>query len=685
MSSTMADGDVDLAADAVDEVGDAYSAPEDAVDASSAAEEAEASRDTPEAAETSAAPAAICGRGLGPPLQVEEEDCGDPVIRQHLYDAVRDGSATKAAEALDRGAGINAQDPWGLAPLHSSAVGGHAEVCSLLLSRRAAVDRMSQAGKTALHFAVSTGHAAVAQLLLSQGGADAMLSTAHGNVTLELAREHLPGGPCEQIIRADLTRRLNEADHFEEELRRRLTSSDSLSRRLRVQLGVEEEADDFEALLRAQSASDATGAATRGGGRKATEKLMERGYWPYFAQSVTNLCMQAEKSLTFGVIREPPAGDSSTWFGQLESRMPLPKLDRDDQVINESYRNLNFALEDYIKRHRKEHAATEVAQHPERNEVLREKTGRGLVEWEELVLRLRAPDATWDWSHLEVRKEERPGAPRGCKSEACFVRRGGDEPVFRRHEVVGPLGGTLHRRARYESLYYPRRKLVLFDPSCYQFSLRAKTPALELEPLILDLTADPSNRLRYLADARPDPLSLRQLEEGKLPDGVFSVPELELPLRRYGAAFPRVRSRPSSPHHGDGGEAAAAEVEARVKAEEEARRLLWNGSAQEEASYRDMVDTATNVQIVEVLVRNWPYAFVVATRDIMPGERLAVDRGEDFWAVERAALARIHSMARIGRDLVVGVDAVQRTGDEAPPAEEGVQCLERPPMTRIKR
>jgi len=352
----------------------------------------------------------------------------------------------------------------------------------------------------------------------------------------------------------------------------------------------------------------------------------------------------------------------------------LPILDPDDTVMNDSFYHLGLAVESGQK------LQTRIGDGPTDEEIserMRERTGRSVFEWEELVIQLRGQEGSWDWSKIEVAvpKPHEEGAeeslqlPEGVHASPAayavlteepdpYVEDAEEPPVFRQHDIVGPLGGMVQRRARYEEAHYTGHTKSLHDAFAYDFKLKAVTPELKLEPLVLDLVAsDASNRLRYLSDARWDPLNLKPLVESAGAKGVFASQEMALPPRKYGDAMPRVRSRPSSPSQGDGGEKARAqqqelidEAEAEVQAEEELQQL-------HEADEAQQCQDRMNVQIVEVLCQGWPYAFVVATKDIYDGERFAVDRGEEYWAKTRAAMARLKNVGRIGHDLVLGVDA----------------------------
>mmetsp|Transcript_114547 Transcript_114547/g.311058 ORF Transcript_114547/g.311058 Transcript_114547/m.311058 type:complete len:394 (+) Transcript_114547:907-2088(+) len=231
--------------------------------------------------------------------------------------------------------------------------------------------------------------------------------------------------------------------------------------------------------------------------------------------------------------------------------------------------------------------------------------------------------------------------------------------VFHQGDVIGPLGGVMRRRARYEELYYPERRLMLHDPLVYRLGTRALTSDLRLEPLVLDLQAGPAqNRLRHLADFRDDPLGLAALvRPGGPGKTLLALPtlaaaagagQMEVAPRR--SSMPRPRSRPGtppqdnpqSPRSGQGGAVQPADAD---------------GGAGED-------ERGANVELVEVLVHRWPYVFAVASRDIFAEEELTIDHGEGYWAAQRAALARVREVGRISRDLLAGVETGNEFEDE---------------------
>lgn len=617
-------------------------------------------------------------------------DADDSVVcRQRLYDASREGSIAKVRAALDEGAGVNVRDPWGLTALQSAAVGGYAEVTSLLLERQACVDAVSDAGKTALHIAASSGHASVVASLFKHG-ADVLFRTTYGSTSLDLAKQQDPRGRCTQLITDELSRRLQEAEDVTADLRRRLTDTDVTRCQLQVQLGIDPE----EALAEHAAASTVKlpREKQRAEGGAQAKPLHEfevgSGYWNFASHKLLEFRRDGEFALGCASIRVPPPGnmDPFSWSGPLVTENVLPEVDQDDEELCTSFYRLGLAVEDSIKRLGRGSAEAAKASDPEGDRYLIEQTGRDMQDWEELVLELRSTAGQWDWSRMEIREVELEGMPTGAGglAAAFAVAPKGTkgQPVFRQKDIIGPLGGTLRRRTRYEQVFCPPNgKLALHDPNTYQFKLRAKTPELRLETVVIDLaTGSSSNRLRHLADARADPLGLRSLLEGAGAAGVFAFHGFEIQQRKYGESMPRPRSRPSSPNHGDGGAAVAAQIEAET--EEAAAKQAEDQAAAEtaEQAQKQAMAAAVNAQIVEVLVQGWPYAFVVATRDVAAGEQLTVDFGEQHWTSQRAAVARIEAMGRIGRDVVAGVDVEDPRASRC--EDPGLTLPKREPMKR---
>jgi len=351
-------------------------------------------------------------------------------------------------------------------------------------------------------------------------------------------------------------------------------------------------------------------------------------------------------------------------------------------------------------------------------EVL-DRTGHSQTEWELLIVQLMRPEATWDWSKIEVlerRREEDRGKTPGVFAAGRVSKKNPQsaKPVFNKWDVIGPLGGTMRRRMRAEEIFYQGRKWVLHDPNAYELGLRAKTTELSVEPLVLDLTCGNSqNRLRHLADARNDPLNLRELLG--LPGARPSTAE---GLGRPRTAMPRPRSRPHSPMGLAG--AAWGEAQASPRADEEATPREFNATAsthdftqtqpslmgsptskslEESASVKaprtasasgvapgeheaTEAEEAANVKICEILYNGWPYVFVVAKRNIMPGEELMVDLGAEHWLSSRFVLERLRDVNLLGRDLILGT----KTDEEIRLVEEEPLATfpERKPIRRAQ-
>lgn len=651
---------------------------------------------------------------------------------QQLFDAARAGSAEKVSAALAVGASLEVQDPWGLTALHSAAIAGHAEVLGLLLYRKAKLEATTSIGKTALHLAASTGSVPTVSLLLERS-ANVLAETSYGTQAMDMAREHTPGGPCEKLILAELHRRLKEADTIEHDLLTKLADIRTVGLQLRQQLGVDklepgeavvdvsqmdidpEVAAEFAKAeqmdLEDQPASIAASEDTAG---QTKSQLAQPGYdsatteyWTFASKLLEEWREPMQECLDRSFVRELHAQqDIFSWSGDLVSRSPevLPILDPEDPVMNDSFYRLGLAVESGQKLQTR--IGAELTEE-EVNQQMKEQTGRSVFEWEELVIQLRGQKGSWDWSKVSVAipdpkegEDEGLQLPEGVAPAPAtyavltetdqpdpYDEEAEEPPVFRKHDVVGPLGGVLQQRCRYETIYYTGHTKVLHDSQAYEFKLHALTPELKLEPLVIDLVAGQgTNRLRHLSDARLDPLNLKPLLEASSSKGVFATPELTLPPRKYGDAMPRIRSRPSSPNHGDGGAAAAAEQQERIDEAEDIVKAEQLAQEVEEAEQLDKIQEMANVQIVEVIAQGWPYAFVVATQDIYDGERLAVDRGVEYWAKMRSAMARLKQIGRIGNDMVVGVDAEEEPSSPQapPPPQEPLKFKAREPMKRAQ-
>uniref|UniRef100_A0A7S1L1I3 SET domain-containing protein n=1 Tax=Alexandrium catenella TaxID=2925 RepID=A0A7S1L1I3_ALECA len=305
---------------------------------------------------------------------------------------------------------------------------------------------------------------------------------------------------------------------------------------------------------------------------------------------------------------------------------------------------------------------------------------------------------------MERRREEDRGKTPGVFASGRVSKKNPQsaKPVFKRGDIIGPMGGMLRRRVRFEEVHYNGRTWALHDPQAYEIGLRAKTTELSIEPLVLDLTAGSSrNRLRHLADTRNDPLGLRDILGAPSRPGTAEV-------GRPRTAMKRVRSRPHSPE-GGAGEAEVLRLDDEAPPSPTAlSRTLSNGAAMNATlscmsgdmssvsgarkaatgtgvppgeNENEASEEMANVKIVEVYVNGWPYAFVVALRDVMPGEELLVDRGREHWVISRFVIERLRDVNQLGRDLLVGT----KTERDAKIVEEEapLSFAPREPMTRV--
>jgi hypothetical protein len=266
---------------------------------------------------------------------------------------------------------------------------------------------------------------------------------------------------------------------------------------------------------------------------------------------------------------------------------------------------------------------------------MRKDTGRTQGEWNAVVKNMMSDDHCWSWK-VEVKPKE---STKGFGLMGVYALDTRDsKPVFRENEIIGPLAGRIRRRQVYEKMFYPCRSWLIHDPFAHEFGaqLRAQTTELKTEPLVIDFLSGSQNRLRYLSDVRVDPLALQSL----LPDPAATChPRPAETTRR---AMRRPRSRGSSP--------------VAQSPEDELSEIPPSPSAASVAPESRAPSEAT-AKIVEVLVDGWPYAFVVAQRDIAPGEEVTVDHGENRWQTHRVALARLLEVGRLGKELAVGVVA----------------------------
>jgi len=370
--------------------------------------------------------------------------------------------------------------------------------------------------------------------------------------------------------------------------------------------------------------------------------------------------------------RQSPAAtvDPFQWTGPhtSEAGTVIPAPDPDDPLMVTGYARLEFATAELRQREalRTQAVDTDQMVQDHKDNMMRLETGKTQVEWEEYVAQVKQEGVTWDWGRLEVRERKVPGQ-KALGMIGVYAKQE-DEPVdsptnaviFQKDEVIGPLGGIIRRRSRYERLYYSERRWFLADPFVYELSLRAQTVELRPEPLVIDLVAGgpAQNRLRYIADVRGDPLGLGELlnpttgpDSAKQAEPVLPEPHLRLQ---------KPRSRPSSPYvRPDGNQGSDQPATSEIEA--------------------PAVVLDPNVRIVEVLIDGWPYVFVSALRDITHGEELRVDFGKGKWAANLLAMARVHEISRIGREIVMG--AMGTPGEYVSEAMGKLQ-RERQPMAR---
>ena len=86
-----------------------------------------------------------------------------------LHQAAWGGHVEVVEFLINKGADIEAQDPWGTTVLHWAAWRGHVEVMKLLLDSGANPDTQDSAGGSPLHFAAHSGQESMVQVLLNYG------------------------------------------------------------------------------------------------------------------------------------------------------------------------------------------------------------------------------------------------------------------------------------------------------------------------------------------------------------------------------------------------------------------------------------------------------------------------------------------------------------------------------------
>eukprot|EP00933_Yihiella_yeosuensis_P040576 TRINITY_DN34898_c0_g1_i1.p1 TRINITY_DN34898_c0_g1~~TRINITY_DN34898_c0_g1_i1.p1 ORF type:complete len:651 (-),score=144.73 TRINITY_DN34898_c0_g1_i1:78-2030(-) len=627
-----------------------------------------------------------------PGEMVEDRSHEDPAVL--LIDAARAGDVAKVQEYVQAGADISTFDDWGLQPLHSAAVGGHVEAAASLLDLNAHLDAPSRRGQTALHLAAHGGQEGVAQLLI-QRRADVCQPTGHGIMAYELAQKSGHAGTIE-IVRQEVERRYHLADQDFEELKRRVSVAENARETLEAQLrggpappkpppvvdpGPLPAASIFDAAVDGAHRSKGLIADPHG------------GYWQRASALLSHLRLNGEASIMGSFMREPKpeseGSDNFPWTGTLVADSPFPQLNPADPGLDEGLARLELVARE---KHHREAGRSMLAAGDEELEDdilamamdlgMDEQTGRSQSAWEELVTELKAPEATWDWSKLEVRElpesQEGSGVRFGVfAAEPSQGEDSNDEEdteggvselptpageqtetvAFCAGDVIGPLGGLLLRKSHFEKEHYGKQCWRFHDPQAHDMHLRAMTAELKTEPLVLDFGRGTSqNRLKYIRDIRRDPLGMvRHLPvlkavtaQGQEDDVYIGLPDQRRPRQR-------VRSRPTSPMNADRMSATIQETEKQVE------------HALSQLHYHEEDHTnlpSPNVRIVEVHVHGWPYAFMVATSEILTGEELRIDHGEEYWATQKQMLARLVTIGKITEEIVLGV-----TKPPDPPAD----------------
>lgn len=663
-----------------------------------------------------------------------------------LQAAAHLGDVDRARTAISAGAELDAQDSWGLSPLHSATIVGSLDTVSLLLQSRAAIDDLSSKGQSALHLAAFEGREEVLLLLLEQR-ADAASTNRFGSTPLEIARRRevdtaraantyprarpmsaskIPPGRAECAISRELQRRVQTADQEEQELRRQLELAIASRQRLEAQLGTSAtEALRVGSMAASSRASgtvpasavvsssasvsaEAEGAVAedaqvsegeapvdevvRSAGSKCSitdlptianapppKKPPPRSpvdnaceYWRSMTEAMKKARVSGEDAMKRSYMRDLPARedlDPFPWTGQHQAEQCLALPDPDDPEFVAGYEWLQE-----VGDHRKMREAfnqlvftsKEIggldAGKEQTDQAMQTHTGKTQAQWDTIVSELQENNSPWNWSSVEVRHNvHRCPALSRAGVYAVGSQKSSCEPVFREGDVVGPLSGVLRRLSKYENLYYQERKWLLHDPGCYILSSRVQTTELKLDALCIDLRAGQGhNRLCYLADTRPDPLGLRALLQMEPEAGPRSV----LPPR---SRMPRPRSRPGSPEnrgpYGRMQETTLAPI----------TPVAMQASLDEKGK-------GANVTRAEVLVHGYPYVFVVATRDILPGEELTLDYGEDYWGAQRALLTRFLEIGRLGLETVLRVNS--RESDEE---EKEKEPLDLPKRSQVRR
>lgn len=86
-----------------------------------------------------------------------------------LHSAAFKGDIPAIKALLERGAGMEAANKFGVMPLHFAAQGGRLPVVEFFVKNGARIDVQTQCGWTALHFAAYFGHLPIVEFLLARG------------------------------------------------------------------------------------------------------------------------------------------------------------------------------------------------------------------------------------------------------------------------------------------------------------------------------------------------------------------------------------------------------------------------------------------------------------------------------------------------------------------------------------
>lgn len=423
-------------------------------------------------------------------------------------------------------------------------------------------------------------------------------------------------------------------------------------------------------------------------------QLVDRGpeesYWRRAAAWLSVQRLRGRAALMGTFMRQAP-GDGSDgsdgspfpWTGPLVSEHPLPLFDPEDEELPASFARLSLVSEEKFRRQEKDEVGTDAALEAEilgmaLELALDEKTGKRPEEWEELVSSLNASGSTWDWSKVEVRKvQPRVGASVYVSPGVFAV---GEEPVppappepgdaeeaeppappapvvvFEVGDVVGPLGGMLRRKKRYMAQHYGDELWFFHDPLAHELPLRIQSTELRTEAMVLDMSGEGSNRLRYLRDQRADPLDMSQVLPQSYEDVVAmtDVSTSDVALWPKRSAMQRINSR-SLPQETPSPSATAASLPGLLSPSsarpDSPKTLTSTMSSVVEA----LPPLEANCKIVDVHVQGWPYSFVVATATIYKDEELLIDRGEEFWERQRSVLERLRVLAPGLEEILTGV------------------------------